>query len=297
MQTGMGVFTVLGGGVPGWFSTYWMKMLCDIEVLDQPDKNFWTTVAYHIPDTPGGNVTPDQTGYNLVPISRTQSRSFITNLQTGDHVSAGSPVPVRGIAFGGGSGVARVNLSTDGGTTWRATRLGPDIGKYSFRRWQAPGTAPARHADLESRRLYTQLYRDHHADRYLIAQRHALCRRFAMIVLHKARMLGMLGAVGMVGLGLIAGAGPAPTSVTAAGVTLTSETVMLPGSSQVFPITLAVPAPCRPMGPASPAIPPNLTKTVWQAVVMQMITQFQAPIVASDVQPIVDYLTSIKGKS
>jgi DMSO/TMAO reductase YedYZ molybdopterin-dependent catalytic subunit len=129
--------------VPGWFSTYWMKMLCDIEVLDQPDKNFWTTVAYRIPDTQGGNVTPDQTGYNLVPISRMPPRSFITNLQTGDHVSGGAPVSVRGIAFGGDAGVARVDLSTDGGATWRATMLGPDAGKYGFRRWQAQITAPA----------------------------------------------------------------------------------------------------------------------------------------------------------
>ncbi len=129
--------------VPGWYSTYWMKMLCDIEVLDQPDDNFWTTVAYHIPDTPGANVKPGQTGYKLVPISRMPPRSFITNLQTGDPVRAGAPVPVRGIAFGGDCGVARVDLSTDGGITWRATTLGPDPGKYSFRRWQAQVTAPA----------------------------------------------------------------------------------------------------------------------------------------------------------
>ncbi len=129
--------------VPGWYSTYWMKMLCDIEVLDQPDDNFWTTVAYRIPDTPGANVKPGQTGYMPVPISRMPPRSFITNLQTGDPVRPGGPVPVRGIAFGGDCGVARVDLSTDGGITWRATTLGPDPGKYSFRRWQAQVTTPA----------------------------------------------------------------------------------------------------------------------------------------------------------
>jgi DMSO/TMAO reductase YedYZ molybdopterin-dependent catalytic subunit len=129
--------------VPGWFSTYWVKMLCDIEVLDQPDANFWTTVAYHIPDTPGGNVKPGQTGYKLVPISLMPPRSFITNLQTGDRIRAGAPVPVRGIAFGGDCGVASVDLSTDGGTTWHATTLGPDPGKYSFRRWETQVIAPA----------------------------------------------------------------------------------------------------------------------------------------------------------
>ncbi len=38
--------------VPGWYSTYWVKMLNDIEVLDQPDTNYWMKTAYTIPDTP-----------------------------------------------------------------------------------------------------------------------------------------------------------------------------------------------------------------------------------------------------
>jgi len=28
--------------VPGWYATYWVKMLNDIEVLNQPDTNYWT---------------------------------------------------------------------------------------------------------------------------------------------------------------------------------------------------------------------------------------------------------------
>src|SRR6202008_1470747 len=55
--------------VPGWYSTYWVKMLNDIEVLDRPDDNFWTTKAYLIPDTPLANVRPGQKDFKLVPIS------------------------------------------------------------------------------------------------------------------------------------------------------------------------------------------------------------------------------------
>jgi len=129
--------------VPGWYSTYWTKMLSHIEVLDQPDDNFWMKTAYRIPDTPGAAVSPTETGYKTVPINRMNPRAFITNLQTGDIVQAGATVPVRGIAFGGDCGVAGVSLSTDGGTTWHATQLGPDSGKYSFRRWQSSVTAPS----------------------------------------------------------------------------------------------------------------------------------------------------------
>src|SRR4030081_411467 len=122
--------------VPGWSSTYWVKMLNDIEVLDQPDTNFWTKTAYTIPDTPHASVAPGETGYKSVPITRMVPRSFITNIKPGEPVRAGAPTLVRGIAFGGDMGVARVDVSADGGGTWQQAQLGKDEGKYSFRQWQ-----------------------------------------------------------------------------------------------------------------------------------------------------------------
>jgi DMSO/TMAO reductase YedYZ molybdopterin-dependent catalytic subunit len=130
--------------VPGWYSTYWVKMLNDIEVLDQPDTNFWMKTAYTIPDTPHASIRPGQTGVNLVPISRMVPRSFITNIKAGDRLQAGAPTLARGIAFGGDAGVARVDFSSDGGKTWQQTQLGNDEGKYSFRQWQIRFAAPAR---------------------------------------------------------------------------------------------------------------------------------------------------------
>ena len=69
--------------VPGWYSTYWMKMLSDIEVLDAPDDNYWMKTAYLIPDTPHADMKPGQTGVTMVPINRMLPRSFITNLPAG----------------------------------------------------------------------------------------------------------------------------------------------------------------------------------------------------------------------
>ena len=110
--------------VPGWYSTYWVKMLNDIEVLATPDDKFWMTTAYRIPDTPGANVKPGETGFKTVPINRMVPRSFFTNVTDAMTVKPGAPVPVRGIAFGGDHGVARVDLSADGGHTWQPTVLG-----------------------------------------------------------------------------------------------------------------------------------------------------------------------------
>jgi DMSO/TMAO reductase YedYZ molybdopterin-dependent catalytic subunit len=123
--------------VPGWYSTYWVKMLSDIEVLDKLDDNFWMKTAYTIPDTPHANVTPGQTGVKMVPINRMVPRSFITNIKARASVSTGASTLARGIAFGGDTGVAKVDFSADGGKTWQPAKLGKDEGKYSFRQWES----------------------------------------------------------------------------------------------------------------------------------------------------------------
>jgi len=123
--------------VPGWYATYWVKMLNDIEVLDQPDTNFWMKSAYLIPDTPGADVKPGETNVKMVPINRMNPRSFITNIKAGSSIHAGTSTLLRGIAFGGDAGLNRVDFSGDGGKTWEAARLGKDEGKYGFRRFEA----------------------------------------------------------------------------------------------------------------------------------------------------------------
>ena len=122
--------------VPGWYSTYWVKMLSDIEVLDRRDDNYWMATAYTIPDTLHANIAPGQTGVKMVPISRMVPRSFFTNVADGASLPAGASATIRGIAFGGDAGVAKVELSMDNGRTWQPATLDENYGKYSFRRWQ-----------------------------------------------------------------------------------------------------------------------------------------------------------------
>lgn len=123
--------------VPGWYSTYWVKMLDDIEVIDRTDDNYWMAKAYLIPDTPHASVAPGQTGFKTVPINRMVPRSFLTNLRDGDKLLAGHPVALRGIAFGGDAAVRKVWWSSDGGARWAEAELEEDHGKYAFRRWNA----------------------------------------------------------------------------------------------------------------------------------------------------------------
>jgi DMSO/TMAO reductase YedYZ molybdopterin-dependent catalytic subunit len=122
--------------VPGWYATYWVKMINDIEVLDQPDTNYWTKVAYTIPDTPHASIKPGQTNVHMIPINRMVPRSFVTNPAPNSTLKATAPITLRGIAFGGDCGVAQVDVSMDGGRKWRQAQLGKDESKYGFRRWE-----------------------------------------------------------------------------------------------------------------------------------------------------------------
>lgn len=128
--------------VPGWYSTYWIKMLSDIEVLPARDDNFWMAKAYLVPDTPFGHVAPGTTDFRKVPISRMTPRALVTNLADGQRVAVGAHVAVSGVAMGGDCGVDKVEISTDGGASWRAATLGPDLGPYSLRRFTAHVVAP-----------------------------------------------------------------------------------------------------------------------------------------------------------
>jgi len=121
--------------VPGWYATYWIKMLNDIEVLDRPDENFWMTKAYLIPDTPHADIVPGQAGVKLIPINRMVPRSFFTNIKNAAKFRVGETRTVRGIAFGGDVALTKVLFSSDAGNHWQEARLGPDHGRYSFRQW------------------------------------------------------------------------------------------------------------------------------------------------------------------
>ncbi len=110
-------------------------------MLDHADDNFWMKTAYRIPDTPDNSVAPGTTGYPTIPINRMAVRSFVTNVADGGTLPAGTK-QLRGIAFDGGSGIKRVEVSTDGAATWHDAVLERDYGKYSFRRWNARFDVP-----------------------------------------------------------------------------------------------------------------------------------------------------------
>jgi len=129
--------------VPGWTGTYWVKHLVHIKVSSTPEKNFWMSPAYRVPR--GLFPTPtfkSQLYAANEPITAMVVNSLVTSLKTGQQIARGKPIEVRGLAWDGGSGIAKVEVSTDTGATWQAAKLGKDLGRYSFREFSL--SAPTR---------------------------------------------------------------------------------------------------------------------------------------------------------
>jgi mono/diheme cytochrome c family protein len=91
----------------------------------------------------------------------------------------------------------------------------------------------------------------------------------------------------------------APTSVTAAGFTLTSTVVDLPSSERTFPagpgmdVTQQSCTACHSVGMVMNQ--PNLPRATWDAEVHKMLATYKAPFDPADIPAIVAYLASIKG--
>jgi DMSO/TMAO reductase YedYZ molybdopterin-dependent catalytic subunit len=122
--------------VPGWTGTYWMKHLTNINVLTKPQGGFWMKPAYRIPvgkfPVVARFITQEDAA--STPITEMVVNSLITSHRDGNKISRGK-VTVSGLAWDGGYGINKVDVSSDGGKTWNSATLGQDLGRYAFRPW------------------------------------------------------------------------------------------------------------------------------------------------------------------
>ena len=120
--------------VPGWAGDSWVKWVTNIEVLDKEFDGFFMKTAYR---HPGKNVAPG-TAVDpalMSPVTSLHIKSVIASHPNGATIA---PVPVKltGAAWSGDSPVAGVDVSTDGGRTWRPALLNSTRSPYSWRLWE-----------------------------------------------------------------------------------------------------------------------------------------------------------------
>jgi DMSO/TMAO reductase YedYZ molybdopterin-dependent catalytic subunit len=125
--------------VPGYFGTYWVKHLAEIEVIDHEftgHDSYFMSKGYRLPDNDCLCVAPGTTAGKTRPISTLPVRSFLTSVTAGGVLAAGQVVELKGLAFDRGAGLKAVDVSIDGARSWRSATLGSDLGRFSFREWR-----------------------------------------------------------------------------------------------------------------------------------------------------------------
>jgi DMSO/TMAO reductase YedYZ molybdopterin-dependent catalytic subunit len=120
--------------IPGWEGAYSVKWLTSLRVLDKEFDGFWVATGYRYPTkriAPGSAVDPK----DMAPLLGLVVKSLITRPLEGAVVPPGK-VEVAGFAWAGETDVARVEVSSDSGSTWQPARLSGEQAKYTWRRFE-----------------------------------------------------------------------------------------------------------------------------------------------------------------
>jgi DMSO/TMAO reductase YedYZ molybdopterin-dependent catalytic subunit len=114
--------------VAGWYGMASVKWLQRIVVTDRPFHGYDHTADYSIWERRDG--LP-----NLISLSAMEVKASIARPVAGEVLPAGKAYPIHGAAWAGESDITKVEVSTDGGTTWTAARFVDEVTPFCWRRW------------------------------------------------------------------------------------------------------------------------------------------------------------------
>ena len=118
--------------VPGWAGDHWMKWLQRISASPAPQTGFYMDTAYKYPlrtGAPGQAVKPVE----MRPVTEIFVKSNITSAPA--RAKVGAPITLRGFALSGAPDIARVEVTDDGGKSWKTAELDSRHEPYAWRLW------------------------------------------------------------------------------------------------------------------------------------------------------------------
>lgn len=130
--------------VPGWYAMASVKWLQRIIVIDRPFTGYYQTIdyAYWKRNDYGHWQRGEEIG-ELTPLTEMQVKAEIARPVEGETVRANTTVSVSGAAWACDAEIAKVELSTDGGTTWTDTKLLGESKSNAWRLWEFNWQTPS----------------------------------------------------------------------------------------------------------------------------------------------------------
>jgi DMSO/TMAO reductase YedYZ molybdopterin-dependent catalytic subunit len=122
--------------VPGWYAMASIKWLQRIIVTGQPFTGYYQTIDYAYWKRRGDIA-------ELTSLTEMQVKAEIAKPSQGETVPANSIVRVHGAAWTSDGEITKVELSTDGGGTWKETKLLGQSKRNAWRFWEFEWQTPA----------------------------------------------------------------------------------------------------------------------------------------------------------
>jgi DMSO/TMAO reductase YedYZ molybdopterin-dependent catalytic subunit len=119
--------------VPGWIGAASCKWITEIRVLEKEFEGNFMSPGYRFPNQPGQPgeaVKPEETH----PLTAPSVKSVIAGPSDGGSVKPGN-VAVHGAAWAGEADITKVEISTDGGSSWNVAKLGREQAHFAWRLW------------------------------------------------------------------------------------------------------------------------------------------------------------------
>jgi sulfane dehydrogenase subunit SoxC len=128
--------------VPGWTGNINVKWLRRLKAVDRPYMTRMDVVGQPV-------LMPDGTARQLSFVM--EAKSVITSPSGGQRLPGPGTHEIRGLAWSGRGLVRRVEVSTDGGKTWREARLQAPVLRFAHTRFRLDWRWDGREAVLQSR--------------------------------------------------------------------------------------------------------------------------------------------------
>src|SRR5215469_16181157 len=140
--------------VPGWVGAASCKWLTEIKVLDSEFVGNFMSPGYRFPNQPvkpGDAVKPEDTHV----VTGLNVKSVIAGPLDGATLKHGK-LTVQGAAWAGEADIVKVEVSTDGGSSWNAAALGRERSHYAWRLWSFSWNAKRGDHVIQSRATDSQ---------------------------------------------------------------------------------------------------------------------------------------------